>query len=374
MRKIKISQVDAIFVDGSYPIEFLFFYKSRLEAKKIRTALGRLSSDFWPIFGEYDSGMICFDSYSEIDCFDEEVSDQKFDEKETNKNLHEMYCQISPSKMKKLFFLKVIQHKNGTVLIPRMNHLAGDGYSYFYFLSTLAALSLDTHIPFRKKIIRTLYKPHHRRTILREFQFNRGGLEPLQDKGKFTVEVEEISRTVIRGVIRNGASDLNLRISSNDILSAMATKRLAKIQKDNFGEDFQLTIPIDVRKQIKDYGSNFFGNGIMLMGINFKTKDIEELSINEMAVEIRKSLPNITKESYIDYLCGLEAVIARGQMNELRPYDPKRGCLVTNLSKLPVHRLDFGSGIPDLIFPLTIERNSTAILSNKENFVLRFAY
>jgi hypothetical protein len=39
-----------------------------------------------------------------------------------------------------------------------------------------------------------------------------------------------------------------------------------------------------------------------------------------------------------------------------------------------VDRLNFGKGSPDLIFPLTIENNSTAILADKDNFLLRFAY
>jgi hypothetical protein len=47
---------------------------------------------------------------------------------------------------------------------------------------------------------------------------------------------------------------------------------------------------------------------------------------------------------------------------------------VTNLSKLPAERLDFGTGGPDAIVPLTVEKNSVAVLSRKDNYVLRFAY
>ncbi len=57
-----------------------------------------------------------------------------------------------------------------------------------------------------------------------------------------------------------------------------------------------------------------------------------------------------------------------------RPFDPARGCLVTNLSKMPAERLDFGTGGPAAIVPLTIEKNSAAILARGENFVLRYAY
>jgi len=36
--------------------------------------------------------------------------------------------------------------------------------------------------------------------------------------------------------------------------------------------------------------------------------------------------------------------------------------------------LDFGTGSPELIIPLTVGKNSTAILAKKEDFVLRYSY
>jgi len=112
----------------------------------------------------------------------------------------------------------------------------------------------------------------------------------------------------------------------------------------------------------------------MLKVINFKTKHIENSSVNEIAIEIRKSMPSVSKDAYIKYLEELETIIATKRTDKLKPFDPIQGCLVTNLSKLPVDKLNFGTGNPDLIFPLTIEKNSTAILADKDNFLLRFAY
>ena len=141
MKTINISQIDTIFANGSYPIEFLLYYKDGLKANDIRSALKSLSSVFWPVFGEYKAGIIHSDTYHEADFFDEEVLDQEFDKEEGNIKIYERYSRVNPSDLKKLFFLKVIQYRNGTVLIPKMNHLAGDGYSYFFFLSALAKLS-----------------------------------------------------------------------------------------------------------------------------------------------------------------------------------------------------------------------------------------
>ena len=50
------------------------------------------------------------------------------------------------------------------------------------------------------------------------------------------------------------------------------------------------------------------------------------------------------------------------------------GCLVTNLSQMPINKLNFGTGDPDLVFPLSIKKNSVAVLANRDNFILRIAY
>ena len=44
------------------------------------------------------------------------------------------------------------------------------------------------------------------------------------------------------------------------------------------------------------------------------------------------------------------------------------------LTRMPIQKLNFGSGNPVFIFPLTIGRNSAAILADKYNFLLRLVY
>jgi len=374
MKELNISPVDTIFANGSYPIEFLIYYKNKLKSKNIRTALKKISNHFWPAFGQYHAGAIQFNKYIEHAHFDETEIDHSFDCDESPIAIYDRYRHAISPDMKTLFFLKMIQYKNGTVLFPKLNHLAGDGYSYFYFLSVLAELSQGSGVPFKKRLILYLSKPHHKRTVLKEFQFNEADLKPLQNQEQLTIKFEEISTTTVKKMIRDVASNLKQQVSTNDILSAIIVQKLVTNERDFFGDHFQLTIPIDVRRYVKEYGAKFFGNGIMLDVVNFKTKDIDKLNIQDIAITIRESMPAITKEIFIQFLDSLEAIIAERQYHKLRPFDPQRGCLVTNLSKLPANKLNFGTGNPDFIFPLTIEKNSAAILSNKDNFILRLAY
>jgi hypothetical protein len=374
MKKVNISQVDALFSKGSYPIEFFIYYKDGFETRRLRAALRNLSSAFWPVFGEYKDGVIFFKNYSEQDFYAEESAEHALDIREIEQGGYDVYSRFGLPDLKRLFFLKAIRLKDGLVLIAKLNHLAGDGYSYFYFLSALAALSRPAAVPFKSSLTKLLFRPHHRRTILKDFSLRGVELKPAPQAEKFVVEFAEIPRADVQAIIRDVASSGSLRISSNDILSAIAVKKLAGQPRADWGEMINLTIPIDVRRQVKEYGPRFFGNGIMLHTKKLKKEFIENSQPKDIAVQIRKSMPLVSKETYVSYLMGLESILTEEKTDEFKVYDPRCGCLVTNLSKLPADKLDFGTGGPDLIIPLTIEKNSTGILAKNENYVLRFAY
>ena len=374
MKRVDISQVDAVFSNGSYPIEFLFYYEPAFDTKRLRSALKKLSSIFWPAFGEYRDGAIVFDRYREVECFEEEAVDRELDRAEIDEADYRVISRFALPELKRLFFLKAIRFKNGLVLIPKMNHLAGDGYSYFLFLSFLAALSRPTIVPFKSSLMNLALKPYHRRTALRDFSFQGVKLRPVAQDGKFTIECDGILRQDVQSIMQQAASSANLRISTNDVLSALAMKKLVKARADFWVEDVRLTIPIDVRGKVKEYGRGFFGNGIMFHTLTLKKEKLERSSAQEIAVEIRKSMPSLSKETYVDFLKKLEEMLSAGRLDEFRPYDPERGCLVTNLSKLPADKLDFGPGSPKLAIPLTIEKNGAAILAKDEDFILRLAY
>jgi hypothetical protein len=374
VKKVNISQVDVLLLNWTYPIEFLLYFPKGLDTRKIRKALKKLSSVFWPMFGLHRNGVISFKEYAEDDFYNEKVINQNFMIPETEVERYELYSRYSPPDLKQLFFLEIKRFKNGMVLIPQMKHLAGDGYSYFYFLSSLAVLSQPTLLPSKSSLMQLFFKPHHRRTILRSFSSKEIERELVQQDSQFSLEVERVPRKDVNSWIRKVLESKNFRISSNDILTAMALKKLTGAQKEFKDEFIELTIPIDVRRKVKEYGRRFFGNGIMLHSMRLKRSDIEDLAVEDIAIEIRKSMPSISKQSYTAYLAKLEEIISEGKTEKLRPFDPKSGFLVTNISRLPIEKLDFGTGPPDLIFPLTLEKNTAAVMAKDESFVLRFVY
>jgi NRPS condensation-like uncharacterized protein len=373
MKKVRISQVDAMFVNRMYPIEFLFYLKKGLDTQKFRNALKKLTTVFWPVFGEYKNGVISFERYVEDEFYDEEVIDQDFVIPEKDTERFELYSRYSPPDPKRLFVLKVTRFRNGMILVPKMNHLAGDGYSYFFFLSSLAALSQHALLPSKSSLMGLFFKPHHRRTIMKNFFFKGIERPNAHQETRPKMGMEKVSRKDVNALIREVAESKNFRISTNDVLSAMAAKKLIGDREKRESESVELSIPIDVRRKVKEYGRRFFGNALMLHTLSLKKTDIENLPAEELAVQIRASMPSVSKQSYIDYLYTLENRISEGKTEKLRPFDPESGYLVTNISRLPINRLDFGTGIPDLIFPLTIEKNAAAVLAKDENFVIRYA-
>ncbi|MDH4195984.1 MAG: acyltransferase [Candidatus Aminicenantes bacterium] len=374
MKRVPISPVDALFSNGSYPVEMLFYYRDGFSTRKLRRALRQLSSIFWPVFGEYRDGSIVFERYREENCFAEETVGREIDRSELEGAGAKVISRYGLPELERLFFLKVIRFKNGLVLVPKMNHVAGDGYSYFFFLSALAALARPTLVPFKSSFVKSMFKPHHRRTALKDFAFEAFDVPPLVQSEDLTVEFDEIPRREVQSLIREATSSAGVHLSSNDILSAMVLKKLAGLRRESPGDGFDLTMPIDVRRQVKEYGQRFFGNGIMLHTVELRRAGIDASSLKEIAGQIRAAMPSLTTENYVGYLAGLERMIKEKSWERFRPFEPGAGCLVTNLSKLPAEKLDFGTGGPQAIVPLTIEKNSAAILARGENYVLRFAY
>jgi hypothetical protein len=374
MKHADISPVDTMFTNGCYPIEFLFYYPQRIPTGYVRKSLKQVHSLFWPLFGEYRDGRICFERYKEEDIFNELHPLQEFDPRETQENLYRQVHHVNPANPKKLFYMTLLQFKNGTAMIPRMNHLAGDGYSYFYFLSVLAALSGKTMVPFRRGIIQLLSKPVHHRTVLKPFRLRSFELPTVPQIEKVTLEFIKIPRQEIHRWVTEAGSETTKTVSPNDLLCALALKKMVLRHEGENGNNYCLTIPMDVRREIKEYGIKYFGNALRFNTIPFDAATIENSSTGVLAAAIRKSMPILTREKYLAYLEELETQINNKQFEKLRPFDPEQGCLITNLSRMPAGKLDFGTGPPDLIFPLTVEKNSVAILADQENYILRFAY
>ncbi|NPD90384.1 MAG: hypothetical protein HGN29_16850 [Asgard group archaeon] len=373
MKQINISQVSTFFANGSYPIEFLFYFPYRINTSKFSRALKKISTHFWPVFGRYNKGIITGKTYSEEEYIEEILMDESFDPSVGHEIIYNKFGTMKPELAPRLFHLKILHYKNGSVLIPKMNHLVGDGYSYFYLLSVLAAVTKRGGIPFAPAIITAISKPKNHCDLHSSFHFSVSPPDVITFDGKIDVEYLELDVTETRNQAKSISEKSGLRVSTNDILSARVVKFVLENGKKKQLENFRLAIPVDVRRGVPELGQRYFGNGLIMYNVPFDPKIVAQASIEELAITIRKSFPTVNIHSYETYLKQVEGWIETGQLELLRPYDPDNECLVTNLTQMPITRLDFGSGPPTTVEPLTKGRSGAAILAQDDKFVLRLA-
>ncbi len=368
------------FVNRRFPIEFILFYPYRIQAKPLKKALKKVASLFWPAFGTYTNGEIQALTDLEDDWWKEETIDTIFDPTKKNDNIHnefgtEYLKSLQYSKNFKpplrLCHFKLIHFQNGTMLIPTMNHLVGDGYSYFYLLSVLATLYRKRNLPFASLFIGKIFKPRLIRIINKKIQVPKDILEGYLPDETLTVEFIEFKKTEIRQKVLQASEQSGLPISTNDILCAIEVLSILDSQSNENPSNIHLVIPIDVRRGVPEYGKKFFGNGIMILKILFQSSEIANSTIESIAIHIRKSIPNVNTESFELFNEKVIQWIDTGNYDKLLPYNPEKDCLVTNLSRIPFKTLNFGNGIPTLVAPTTIGKGSTLVTSNKDNYILR---
>lgn len=367
MKSITISPVDTHFLNGSYPIEFLLYYPNRIKTDAIRRALERISEIFWPLCGLYEHGTIRSVPYDESELITRTEIGDSFPAEDDETAIVQAYRHINAQRMLRLFHLSVLQFSNGTVLIPKLNHLAGDGYSYFLFLSRLAAAAADSSHTGGPPIDTD-------RAVFGHFRFGSRKIVTPPYESDVMVEVLPVRKSLIKEEIRTIRSECGVTVSTNDMLAARVFKELFRKRQDSSFGEYSLTIPIDVRRQVKEMSGSFVGNGLMFHRLTLPADQLRIQSLDELAVAIRESMPEISSDTYRTYLSGLRRSIDHSSIHALTPYDPDRGCLVTNLSRLPANRLDFGSGRPERICTLTLGRHSAAILADGEHFLLRMAF
>lgn len=371
MKKLNISQVCTFFANGSYPIEFLLYFPNRINTKKLRQALKIIAKDFWSAFGVYSNGVISEQKYIEAEVYDESDIQEDFDPSVAQEELYYKFGPLISKPISRLFYLKVLQYRNGTVLITKMNHLVGDGYSYFYLLSVLATITKRIGIPLIPTIISVLSKPKINSKLHVGFHFLEKPPERKVNYDDLIVEVMEVEQAETREQANIASEKSGLKVSTNDFLSAQLLKLILKSKKQQLTENLTLIIPVDMRKAVPELGQRFFGNGLILHRVTFAKDEVTQKSVEELAIKIKSEFPIRSSRVYQEFLITIENWIASKNMQKLQLYDPEMEFLVTNLSRMPTTKLDFGSGLPKLIIPLTRGKSGAAILTQDDKFILQ---
>ncbi len=371
MRELSISPVDAVFAGGSYPIEFLLLLERGLDTRRLRASIRSLARPFWPAFGALEADKIRFEGYDEARHYDEMRVGAGHDGSGTVAELTAAFSPFVPRDMPGLVFFRVLRLGRADALLFRMSHLVGDGYSVFFLLSTLAALSRFAAWPLASRVIPALARPKHRREARAVSRVASPSPAPLAASRPAGIEIVRVPRSELEHRCAASTASVGRRVSHNDLLAAMVLQLVAERQPSRFPSSIRLSIPVDVRRRVPAYGSRFFGNGLLFHHLDLDAQRVRALAPEALALEIRGSMPNVDPASYARFLERLSSELDAGPSRPIHPFDPERGCLVTNISRLPIQQLDFGRGRPSRVLPLTIAANSAAVLREDDDYVLR---
>ena len=64
----------------------------------------------------------------------------------------------------------------------------------------------------------------------------------------------------------------------------------------------------------------------------------------QVAEQLGEGRLALTTDAHMNFLQDLEDKSRQSAVHNLMPYNPAEGCLVTNLSRMPVKKLNFGTG------------------------------
>jgi hypothetical protein len=110
-----------------------------------------------------------------------------------------------------------------------------------------------------------------------------------------------------------------------------------------------VTLPFDFRRALKAISRTFFGCALCFVTASLDYESLLRAPLGDLALLVRRAVGR-TKEGYIwgslQTLDGLRRQRGLGVMEEIHVRHPRNGIAVTNISRLPIQGLDFGSGIP----------------------------
>lgn len=118
------------------------------------------------------------------------------------------------------------------------------------------------------------------------------------------------------------------------------------------GEDQKvyITCPFDFRRTLTGFPKNYFGCGLCFATAETTRNHLLNASIGDLALLIKKSI-SVVKDEYIKQSLSTIDSFRRqndtGELERIHLRHPQTGMIVTNLTRLPIRDIDFGSGPPE---------------------------
>lgn len=391
-----LSPIDHVFTGpGSYPIEFAFFYPSTLDEGRLRAGLERtLEAGFHPVRSRLsvmgDGNRLALQTDPDgIRMTIRESSDEAVCR--GGKEIRPYLDHVRTVPGEPLTGIRLTRTPRGTVLGLSMSHAIADGYSYFYFLSEWAK-STRGEVPVRK--------PFVDRSVIASALFGgeQTANEPPRTESKHPhgffptshradprpedVEWDCVrwSKAELDELVDEGRRTSSVRLTYNDVVTAHLWRTyVPRWRPPDADPSTPTTIccPVDFRRLVRALSRNYFGNAVCLATAEMSYEGLATSAPGDLAERIHRAVAGTRAPHAARTVAALEATLARSGAagpQSLQVMDPNHGLLVTNLSRVPLNDLDFGSGPPDGIAVGTPVHRGALVLPAPDGIAVHIAH
>ena len=366
MPLIPLSPIDHVFTGrGAYPIEFVFAYAGTVDAGRLEESLRRVLASFPPVSSRLvrlSADSLAFEPHEGGCTFRVAESQTGFAEAGRRTVFLDPVGEAEGEPLARVLLTRT---PGGSVLGVSLSHAVVDGYSYFLFLSSWARLFRGE--PFRP--------PSHAREGLipngagdgaapgGRGLFGAGGVfregrRAWVDREHLRWDRHLLSRADLVSLHEEAQQGSPIRLSHNDTVAAWLWKRyLAAWAGEDPSAETYLSCPVDFRRLHPAAGPAYFGCAVALATASVPRGELPDATLGDLATRVRRAVDSVDAAAVEGSLVALERLRrAEGlaAMEECHPVHPRRGLLLTNLSRLPVAEVAFDAGPPvafDILTP-----------------------
>lgn len=368
--KIPLSPMDYYFYRRSlYTIQFVFEYHGHLDIQKLQQNLDTAVSIFTIVGSRIkiisDKEVVLETGHSIS------IRSQNLESEPTATSSTEQFLDaVKNCERESLTKVLVTQTPTRSFVGFSFSHMLGDGTSFFQFLVCLSKLCKSENTNARPSNQRELLKVQATNEFSLDKLFESTGYvvpRPPKPEG-FTIETFKYSIQDLKK-LKAFCAEQGADVSSNDILMAELAKRFHH-DIPLYNDQFIIRCPVDYRKTF-GLPLEYFGNAVRDAVVIFRKGEVDDLSLSEVALRIRRGIQSIDRESIENSLKCLDA-IRRDHGIGIFEEIGCPGLLVSNLSKFPIAKIDLGLGAPIGLYPASLNPRLAIILPSNEGVTVQF--
>jgi len=358
MNVYPLSPVDHIFTGvGSQPITFAFSYNQVLDPGLLEKSLHETLS-YFPILR---SKLV---KISKTD-YEFHISEEglTFDVRESKVNfekaggIEQYIIPVNSIAGKPLTKITLTQTPGGSVLAVSISHALVDGFSYFHFFSSWARICRGESIikpSLQRDVLLANFTKDEKIITANDIYTNCGlffgGKRRELKTGPVYEERFSLSKDTVRSILEDTKNGPGISLTENDIITALLWQKYIPLwSKENKNQQTYVTCPVDIRRVMNGLPRNYFGCALSFGTAAINFNGLLGASIGDLAILVRNSVRKV-KNDYILRSSGTLESLRKQKgpdaMEQVHLRHPHHGIIVTNLTRLPIRYLDFGSGAP----------------------------